>query len=413
MATKHSEIGIGSHRSIAADFLVVGSRLPFDVYIKERGGLKPLFQKGMVFTNMAREILKEKGLSEAYIESGNVDILKSYLARTKQEDDTTLDKSPIFKKYSFHKDQHYQIDRKLIIPGTSINFNLYSLDKFNLHAVIEADADSPAIVESSLDQLPGDIVINKSDIQLYRDYIDSIIKSPAAVKDMPSNVKPIAIRESSKMVIKDLLDDPRSGEVINKSEEIVTNLIECMHEDNDAIYDLLSLSNYDYYTYTHSVNVAVLTLGLGNTTGMSKDRLEELGLGALLHDIGKSAIPQEILNKQGKLDDYEYRVIQSHVIAGQNIISAHKSLSERSLQTLLQHHEKLTGKGYPFKLKGKYISLNGRIAAIADCYDALTTNRPYKQAFTPFTALSVIAKETGNYDPELLRAFIKMLGKIK
>lgn len=84
-----------------------------------------------------------------------------------------------------------------------------------------------------------------------------------------------------------------------------------------------------------------------------------------------------------------------------------------SLVPVLQHHEKLPGRGYPFKLSGKSIKLFGRIAAIADCYDALTTQRPYKPAFTPFYALSVIAKETGDYDPDLLKIFIKMLGKIE
>lgn len=413
MATKHSEIGGDSHRSLSVDLLVVGSRLPFDVYIKERGVLKPLFSKGMVFTNMAKEVLKEKGASEAYIDTASTGLLKSYLVKTRQDDDTTLDKSPVFKKYSFHKDQHYQIDRKLIIPGTKVNFNIYSLDKFNLHAIIEADHNAPALVESALHDMPGDLVISKADIQLYNDYISSLLRQPPPTKDMPRNVKPVAIREKSKMVIKDLLDDPRSGETIKKSEELVNNLIDCMFENNDAIYDLLSLSNYDYYTYTHSVNVAVLSLGLGNAINMGREEIEELGLGALLHDIGKSAIPQEILNKQGMLDDIEYRLIQNHVLEGQNILLIHKNVSDRSMTALMQHHEKLTGKGYPFRLTGRDIKINGRITAIADCYDALTTNRPYKQAITPFAALSVIAKETGNYDPDLLRTFIKMLGKIK
>ncbi|MBI3592887.1 MAG: HD domain-containing protein [Nitrospirae bacterium] len=133
----------------------------------------------------------------------------------------------------------------------------------------------------------------------------------------------------------------------------------------------------------------------------------------MLHDIGKSAISHEILHKQGKLDDTEYRIIKNHVIEGEKILRAHKEFPTESLSAVLQHHEKLSGKGYPFKLSGNEIKPFGRIAAIADCYDALTTQRPYKQAFTPFYALSIVAKETGEYDPDLLKIFIKMLGKIK
>ncbi|MDX9714220.1 MAG: HD-GYP domain-containing protein [Dissulfurispiraceae bacterium] len=413
MAIKRTQTDWGSHKSIPVEMLVVGERLPFDLYAREKGVLKPLFKQGMVFTNMAKEILQERGISETFVENTSSGTIDAYLSKAKQMDDATLDKSPVFKKYSFHKDQHYQIDRKLIIPGTKINFNIYSLDKFDLLQIIEADIDSPSVVEADMASLPGDLVINKSQIHMYNEYISSLLRHPDSAKNLPLNVKPVAMRVKSKMVIKDLLDDPRSGEAIKKSEDVVTNLVDCMLEDNDAIYDLLSLSNYDYYTYTHSVNVAVLSIGLGNVINMSRTEKEELGLGVLLHDIGKSAISQEILNKQGKLDDIEYRIIQNHVIEGQNILKIHKNISDRSMIALMQHHEKLTGKGYPFNLTGRDIQINGRITAIADCYDALTTNRPYKQAISPFNALSIIAKETGNYDPDLLKAFIKMLGKIK
>jgi HD-GYP domain-containing protein (c-di-GMP phosphodiesterase class II) len=123
-------------------------------------------------------------------------------------------------------------------------------------------------------------------------------------------------------------------------------------------------------------------------------------------------IPSEIINKQGKLDDTEYRIIQTHVAEGEKILKENHRLPSDSLSAVTQHHEKMSGKGYPSRIKEKGITLFGRITAIADCYDALTTARPYRQSLTPFTALGIIAKETGNYDPELLRVFVKMLGKI-
>ena len=132
-----------------------------------------------------------------------------------------------------------------------------------------------------------------------------------------------------------------------------------------------------------------------------------------MHDIGKSAVPSEILSRQGKLNNIEYKVIKNHVIEGEKLLRAHNDFPEESFAAVLQHHEKLTGKGYPFGLSGSGIKLFGRITALADSYDSLTTQRPYKLAVSPFSALSIVAKETGNYDPELLGVFIKMLGKIK
>lgn len=137
-----------------------------------------------------------------------------------------------------------------------------------------------------------------------------------------------------------------------------------------------------------------------------------MGAMAMLHDIGKSSIPSEILIKQGKLDDREYFIIQSHVLEGAKILSENHRLPEEALPAVVQHHEKMSGKGYPSHLSDKEIKLFGRIAAIADCYDALTTTRSYRPSLTPFYALAIIAKESGNYDPELLKVFIKMLGKI-
>src|SRR5208337_1484245 len=160
------------------------------------------------------------------------------------------------------------------------------------------------------------------------------------------------------------------------------------------------------------VNVAALSVGLGIAIDLKRDDTEKLGAGAMFHDVGKSVISHEILNKHGKLDDAEFNIMKGHVVEGEKIMRYHKSFPEESLTVVLQHHEKLSCKGYPSGLCGKDIRLFGRICAIADCYDALTTQRPYRTAFSPFAALSVIAKESGDYDASLLKIFIKMLGKL-
>lgn len=179
-------------------------------------------------------------------------------------------------------------------------------------------------------------------------------------------------------------------------------------ENGDAVYDLLSLRTHDYYTYTHSVNVAALSVGLAIASGLDRGRTEKLGIGAMLHDIGKSAIPHEILNKPGKLTDEEFAIMKTHVIESERLLRPQKEIPEESFVALLQHHERLTGRGYPFGVSGRQVQLFGRITPIADCYDAMTTQRVYKPAFTPFHALSIMVNERESYDQELLAAFIKM-----
>ncbi|WP_333654024.1 HD-GYP domain-containing protein [Dissulfurispira sp.] len=131
------------------------------------------------------------------------------------------------------------------------------------------------------------------------------------------------------------------------------NIIDCILKNKDAIYDLLLLKGYDYYTYTHSVNVAIMSIGLGMAIELKTDDVEKLGIGAMLHDVGKSAMPYEILNKQGKLNDIEYKVLRSHVIEGEKILRAHKEIPEESFAAVIQHHEKLTGKRLSLSVVGK------------------------------------------------------------
>ncbi|MCL4491394.1 MAG: HD-GYP domain-containing protein [Nitrospirae bacterium] len=414
MATKFREID-EPDVPVPAEKLIVGARLPCDIFIKDNGAIKPMFNKDALFTSISKNILLEKGISEVYLYMKDSSAFDLYqFQNSSLRDSRHVDHATVFKEYSFYKDQHHQIDCNLLIPGTKIHFSLFVLSKLSFIPLIIATGKSPAEVDERVLTTLGDVVIKKADVPLYYDYVNSLMQYPEALKENRLKIKSLAIKENSKVVIKNLLDDPRSGQKIKELKPLVQNMIDCILEDNDAIYDLLSLRGYDYYTYTHSVNVAALSIGIGIAAGLKNEDAEKLGIGAMLHDIGKSAISHDILNKQGKLDDNEYRLIKSHVTEGEKILRMyHREFPAEALSAVLQHHEKLSGKGYPFKLAGEDIKLFGRMAAIADCYDALTTQRPYKPAFTPFYALSIIAKETGDYDPDLLKLFIKMLGRVK
>jgi HD-GYP domain-containing protein (c-di-GMP phosphodiesterase class II) len=324
--------------------------------------------------------------------------------------DAPYDDEKSFREYSFRKSQHYHIDKTLLIPGTEIGFSLIAHSDFSFEPLLAATEASPARVPEGIGTFAADILIRKSDIPLYAAYVRSLETASPASEHENARIRTAVLRENSKLVMKELLEHPRSGRHIRECGEAVDGMITCILDNREAIHDLLSIMNFDYYTYTHSVNVSVLSIGLGIATSLPREDLEKLGLGAMLHDIGKSAIPLDLLNKQGRLTDVEFGVLRTHVLQGERILREGREVPEESLTAVSQHHEKLSGRGYPRRLPGKAITLFGRIAGIADCYDALTTKRPYKSAFPPFEALSIIVRETEDYDRDLLKAFISMLG---
>ncbi len=186
-------------------------------------------------------------------------------------------------------------------------------------------------------------------------------------------------------------------------------------QDESILLGMATIKNYDEYTFNHSVNVSIYSLAMGRRLGLSRKMLTELGITALLHDIGKSKIPKEILNKPSSLNEDEWRLMKRHPLMGVEIVLNLKQLGEinpRMVIGIFDHHLRSDLSGYPRLFKRKEVSLFGRIIQIADSYDAMTTPRVYKKIpYTPEQALSILLKERGsNYDPILLKLFIGIVG---
>lgn len=174
------------------------------------------------------------------------------------------------------------------------------------------------------------------------------------------------------------------------------------------LVQLTDIRVHDMYTFAHSVNVATLSALIGVLVGLDNKMVSELVLGGLLHDLGKTMVPTDILNKPSSLTDIEFTTIKNHPTMGADKIVTMLNLpnAERLSIQARQHHEKLNGTGYPNGLKGKEIHLYGRICAIADVYDALTSARPYKRAYTPAIAYNIMANcSPGQFDTDLLNMF--------
>lgn len=188
---------------------------------------------------------------------------------------------------------------------------------------------------------------------------------------------------------------------------IANNIVEEIRESESMIVETINLSTYDNYTYTHSVNVDILSVVLGVACGLRDDELRKLSQAALLHDIGKTCVPIEILNKPGKLTDEEFEEIKKHPRYGYNMLKDNYDVSSVTRIAILSHHENEDGSGYPRRLTSEHIHLFAKIIHIADVYDALTTKRVYKDAMNPADALEYLMGNSERlFDKELVATFM-------
>jgi HD-GYP domain-containing protein (c-di-GMP phosphodiesterase class II) len=312
------------------------------------------------------------------------------------------------KEYIRQKDIFLPVNRQTLMPGSHINFSLYRKTGLVINPFVEFSGNDILIDEGIL-KIEGEFLVINEEIRKYKDYLNSIIKSDSGTSIV---IKNVVLKENTNILIRDLMQEPRSGEKIQACKQAVEDIIGAIQNSRNLVTNLLTLNKYDYYTYMHCVEVSVLSISAAMALGMQKDReLFALGIGSLLHDIGKSSIPPEVLNKPGKLTEAEFSVMKRHVLEGKKILAGHQDISHESLLPVLEHHEKLNGTGYPLGLRDNDIHYTGRIVAIADTYDAITTTRPYQKSMTPFEALSIIKNKPDLYDMEIFKGFVQMLGQ--
>ena len=199
-----------------------------------------------------------------------------------------------------------------------------------------------------------------------------------------------------------------------KLKRVAQKAVSLILEDESILLGLASIKNYDEYTFNHSVNVAIYALAIGNRLGFSKNTMRELGMTALLHDIGKSKIPKEILNKPGALSEEEWQIMKSHPLEGVETVLNLKQMGEidpKMVFGIFEHHQKDNLSGYPELILKAERNFFGQIIQIADVYDALATPRVYKKAYTPEQALAMMVKDQGShFDLIILKVLIGLLG---
>ncbi len=409
---------------IATDNLKVNTILDFDIYIKTGNNIVLFRKHHLPFTEDTLKVLTSNKIATIFVLEKDLGKLESYCSSQENSNSSKFqdeyfvapfDNPENLEKYYKIYLNYYPIEKGTMLPGSKVYFNVYK--KFDLDVELyfgpDKQKDLSGIVPKGVLDIQIAIAIHNYDIPLYKKYINDIALELRKGNKDASELQYSILRENSKFIIKDVLEDPRSGETIQKAGDLVETLTETILNNQNNFASLLTINTHDYYTYTHSLNVCSISIGLGTELGLRKDPdLFELGLGTLLHDIGKCTIEPHILNKPGKLTDEEFTDVQNHVIAAKTILNKNNTKTpHNSLLTILQHHEKLSGKGYPYNLKGSQISVFGRICALVDFYDALTTERSYKKAFSPFEAFGLLSKIKEDYDQNLIKKLIIMLGK--
>ena len=219
--------------------------------------------------------------------------------------------------------------------------------------------------------------------------------------------------ERSRQAVQTMFDEVRMGKALSAEQayELVDDIAASVQRGGDVLLGLARLKTADNYTYMHSVAVCALMTALARELGLAPEQVRSAGLAGLLHDIGKMAVPSAILNKPGSLNEAEFSSVRAHPGAGHRMLQALGEIDPVALDVCLHHHEKLDGSGYPKGLRGEEISLFARMGAICDVYDAITSNRPYKQGWCPADSLRRMAAWRGGHlDAQLFAAFVKCLG---
>jgi len=221
------------------------------------------------------------------------------------------------------------------------------------------------------------------------------------------------IKTRATKLVKNIMTDVRLGKTISTepARAIVRDMTESIFRNSDALLSLARLKRYDEYTFNHSINVCTICLAVAKDLNYSRGKMELLGNGAILHDIGKMTIPGSILNKPGKLTPEEFEVMKTHTTAGAEILRREGRLPEESILVAEQHHERYDGSGYNAGLTWEEISEFAQIAAIVDTYDALSSDRVYKKAMLPDESIKLIYSTRNKaFSSDLLTKVIQVLG---
>jgi len=243
------------------------------------------------------------------------------------------------------------------------------------------------------------------------DLVTDTLREAIRDRKLPAEDKSRIVRDNAMTMMNGLLSKP-TAKNIRAAREVITEIVELILTDDATTTYLTKITRHDFYTYTHSVNVGLLGIAMAKILfrGSNGHNMHELGIGFFLHDLGKVQIDQTIINKPGRLTEEEMAVMRRHPVLGYQLLYEAQQMTDECKTIVLQHHERCNGTGYPKELRGDEIHLYGKICSLADVYDALTSDRPYRSKMDPFSALILMKKEMiHHFQKDLYEKFVLML----
>jgi putative nucleotidyltransferase with HDIG domain len=315
--------------------------------------------------------------------------------------------------YKITDGYYFPVSPLLLFPRTKGKFGVYV--KIGDHYRLYAHPDEPFSDEQRRKLYENGVtevfVLGKQRRQ-FQNYLENHLGGVLNNDNLPMKERSKVFYSVSVSILRDTFDSrlPKTLDAgrFERIFELVAESTRFLMKGG-SLKSLAQLISHDYQTYSHCVHVFVFTCALLQTFGVEEDLVAQAGMGAMLHDIGKTVIPKEILNKNGSLSEKECELVKTHPAKGV-ALCAQMPLSQDAINVMLFHHEKLDGNGYPAGLEGDAIPLAVKCASLADVYDALTSDRPYAKARTPFEALSTIRDDMAeHFDQEVLKRFVMVL----
>lgn len=309
-------------------------------------------------------------------------------------------------------DKFFRIRVNSLIPDRPTTFDLFVMINDRQVLYLRAGDTLNAEKRQALITKGADsFYVKESERSAFKAYVHSQVNDSS----LDPVSRAVVLRESSYSLVEELFEHPDVDTALSESKEVIQNFVQFMDQEPEAMSHLIGLSSHDFYTYNHSLDVGIYSLGLGQVSGFSnlKD-LHDLGRGALFHDIGKRHVDAEIICKKGPLDEAEWAQMKRHPAYGLRILHGNDDVSDAIRACVFEHHENHMGNGYPQELKGEEIHPMARIVALCDTYDALTTKRSYNEPMSPTAALELMTQKlAGRFDPDLLKAMNTVLFKMK
>ncbi|KMJ52132.1 phosphodiesterase [Vogesella sp. EB] len=317
-------------------------------------------------------------------------------------------------------------DIKIGMYVHDLNCDWTSHPFFRKRFLIKNDTEIAKIVEAGIHELYIDTEkgldvsharsVDEVNASLQQQMIEAVTGKPApiiALSFAEELGRANRIKSQAHALVKTVMQDVRLGRAVEleQVEPMIESITESVLSNSGALLTLLRIKNKDDYTFLHSVSVGTLMIAFCRSVGMDMETIHLAGLGGILHDTGKALVPDEILNKPGRLTEEEFDIIKRHPRDGFDILSRTEGISEIPLDITLHHHERVDGSGYPHNLKGDTISTLAKMAAIVDVYDAITADRCYHKGMAPTDALRKIFEWSKyHFDPKLVQAFMRCVG---